>query len=283
MNRETSVYLDIVRLSAAMVVFVGHVSGMRLTGGFLWQFGPYMSQAVTVFFVLSGFVIAYVTDGREGTARIYSISRLARIYSVALPALVLTIALDTLGRTVNPDVYNATWGYHADGRIWQFLSGLFFVHQIWFSDVSQGSCLPYWSLGYEAWYYLIFGLFFFSRRRLLWTGLAMAAAGPAILAMFPLWLLGVGTYRLARTPHISTFRSVSLWIGSFAGWIAYEAWAARHGRLVGFAPAWLRRPELLQDYLIGTLFAANLLGFAAAAPLFARPMASIASVVRWGA
>ena len=67
-----SIYLDVVRLSAAMVVFLGHVSGGRMTGGFLWQLNPYMSQAVTVFFVLSGFVIAFVAEEREHTAQAYA-------------------------------------------------------------------------------------------------------------------------------------------------------------------------------------------------------------------
>ena len=51
-----------------------------------------------VFFVLSGFVIAYVSEQKEHTLREYSISRLARLWSVAVPALILTIALDQLGR-----------------------------------------------------------------------------------------------------------------------------------------------------------------------------------------
>jgi peptidoglycan/LPS O-acetylase OafA/YrhL len=71
LNRATSLYLDVWRLLAALAVFIGHVSGERLTGGFLWQVGPYMDQAVAVFFVLSGFVIGYATARQAGTARSY--------------------------------------------------------------------------------------------------------------------------------------------------------------------------------------------------------------------
>jgi peptidoglycan/LPS O-acetylase OafA/YrhL len=110
LSRATSLYLDVWRLLAAMTVFVGHVSGKRLTGGFLWQFGPYMGQAVTVFFVLSGFVVSYATARQAGTARSYALSRLARVYSVALPALILTFALDAIGRSVRPDLYSSAWG-----------------------------------------------------------------------------------------------------------------------------------------------------------------------------
>lgn len=65
MTSEVSIYLDAIRFTAAMVVFLGHVSGQRLTGGLLWQVGRYMDDAVIVFFVLSGFVIAHVASERE--------------------------------------------------------------------------------------------------------------------------------------------------------------------------------------------------------------------------
>jgi hypothetical protein len=43
----------------ALVVFMGHLSWKRISGGFLWQFQPLGHDAVMVFFVLSGFVIQY--------------------------------------------------------------------------------------------------------------------------------------------------------------------------------------------------------------------------------
>ena len=116
MNRATSLYLDLARFIAALVVFGGHVSGQRLTGGLFWQFGLYMSHAVTVFFVLSGFVIRFATDQRETTAHAYGISRAARIYSVALPALAATFILDSIGHHIHPDYYSARWGYESTGQ-----------------------------------------------------------------------------------------------------------------------------------------------------------------------
>ena len=283
MNRETSIYLDIVRFGAAAVVFLGHVSGQRISGGMLWQIGPYMSEAVTIFFVLSGFVIGYVTDRRETTANAYAASRLARIYSVALPALVLTFALDAIGRAINAPVYSITWGYHAEGQAWQFLSGLLFVHRLWFAQVPQGSDLPYWSLGFEVWYYVVFGLILFTRRWALWLTLAMLAIGPVIAAMFPIWLLGVAAYRLTRVP-IRTSVGAAMCLGAAAAWIAYELWSYRRGRpLIGLPPSFLLRPELLQDYLVAALFAIHLVGFNVIAPLLARPMRLIGPAAKWTA
>ena len=79
MERHTSIYLDLVRFSAAMTVFIGHTSGQRLAGGFAWQFGPFMDEAVIAFFVLSGFVIGHVTQRREQIWGDYAVARAARI------------------------------------------------------------------------------------------------------------------------------------------------------------------------------------------------------------
>ena len=139
MKRETSIYLDGVRFLAAAVVFVGHVSGQRFTGGFLWPVGRYMDAAVMVFFVLSGFVIAYAVSARERTLEEYFVNRAARIYSVALPALLVTFLLDAVGRSVRPGLYSAAWGYQT-GHPWlQFFSGLTSTNQLWGVDIPQGS------------------------------------------------------------------------------------------------------------------------------------------------
>lgn len=130
MDRGTSLWLDAVRFTAAFAVFVGHISGQRFTAGVLWQAGPYGPEAVYVFFVLSGFVIAYVTDQREKEPLVYAASRFGRIASVAMPALVVTFALDAVGRAVQPALYNAAWGYLWDGRWWQFAAALTFTNQL---------------------------------------------------------------------------------------------------------------------------------------------------------
>ena len=172
MGREVSAFLDLVRLLAAIAVFLSHASWQDHTGGVLWQLGTIGREAVDVFFVLSGFVIGHAAQGR--TLRDYMLSRLARVYSVALPAVVLTFVLDGIGRSVLPALSHG-------------------FCNIWGAEVSPGSDIPYWSLGFEAWYYLAFGLLVFLPRRWGWVGAvgAMVVAGPGIAVLFPLWLLGV--------------------------------------------------------------------------------------------
>ena len=105
MNRTTSLYLDMIRPIAALVVLLSHVSYQNLSGGQLKFMASTGVQAVDIFFVLSGFVIAHVYATREHDFRDYAISRAARIYSVALPALILTAIVDAIGIRENTATY----------------------------------------------------------------------------------------------------------------------------------------------------------------------------------
>ena len=278
-----SCYLDAWRFMLAMVVFLGHVAATRLTGGLLWQLGIYTTEAVSVFFVLSGFVIGYVTDQRETDVFSYAIARAARIYSVALPALCLTFILDAFGRVARPDLYTESWGYIADGRVWQFVSGLLFINRLWGINVPQGSDLAYWSLGCEVWYYAIFGVLLFARGRWRIVGAVggLLIAGPLTALLFPLWLLGVWGYKVCRTPLARVELGWCLVVASMALWIAYESSAAWHSRLDWLVPYRLHRPQLMQDYIVGVLFVAHLIGFRTVSNSLAPLFASVAIPIRW--
>lgn len=107
MNRETSIYLDLTRFVAALTVFLGHVSGQRLTGGFLWQFGPFMAEAVAIFFVLSGFVIGYVADSKENTPSVFAINRAARCGPIFITRAGAMTPKDRLGHS-SPVCFSST-------------------------------------------------------------------------------------------------------------------------------------------------------------------------------
>jgi peptidoglycan/LPS O-acetylase OafA/YrhL len=146
MNKATSLYLDMVRFLAALLVLASHACGQRLTGGFLWQFKPYGDEAVTVFFVLSGFVIAHATATKETTMREYTIARFSRIYSVVLPALVLTALADPIGRSIDPELYSGAVDVHLSDAD-HFIASALFVNELWDLKLEPGSGGPYWSLG----------------------------------------------------------------------------------------------------------------------------------------
>ncbi len=283
LSGATSLYLDGWRLSAATVVFVGHVAGQRFTGGLFWQIEPYTGQAVTVFFVLSGFVIAYATDRGCDTARSYAVSRLARVYSVALPALVLTFILDAMGRAARPDLYTSAWGYVADGRAWQFFANLLLINQLWTLAVPPGSDLPYWSLGYEAWYYVIFGLAVFTPVR--WRAFLVAATlllvGPAITAMLPLWLLGWWGYRVCARGQVGRRAGWTMCVGSLLAWAAFELCGQTAVASLVHVPPILKRGSLVEDYVVAVLFIVHIIGFAAISPVFSKVASRLQKPVRW--
>ncbi len=267
MRREVSIYLDLVRFAAAMVVMLSHFSFNRISGGLLWQVGAYGHEAVTVFFVLSGFVIAYATDTRETTPASYCISRLARMYSVVIPALLLTVLLDELGTLLRPDLYAGGWGYVRDLSLTRFLTGLTFTNELWTISIPQGSNGAYWSMGYEVPYYAIFGIALFSspRWRIAAVCAALAVAGPSIVLALPIWLSGVAAYHFCKRDLLSVRNGSLLFFGSLAAWVAYEVVVWKFGRPNLAATPWHKRTEIVQDYLIATFFVLNIVGFSAAA------------------
>ena len=76
-----SLYLELLRLLAATEVVLFHLNGFPLLGGHRAPWNAFGHEAVVVFFVLSGFVIAFAAHTREHSAKAYAVSRLSRIYS----------------------------------------------------------------------------------------------------------------------------------------------------------------------------------------------------------
>ena len=85
-----SVYLDLVRFAAALTVMLHHVWPTVFPDRPLPWPGH---DAVVVFFVLSGLVIAHAVDRPGRTVADYCQHRIARIGPVAFPALLLSAAI----------------------------------------------------------------------------------------------------------------------------------------------------------------------------------------------
>ncbi len=284
MNRETSIYLDLVRLSAAVTVFLSHAAWRHSSGGLLWQFEGHGREAVDVFFVLSGFVIGYAVDGRERSAVEFGVNRLARLYSVALPAIVLTFILDGIGRSWRPDLYRGWCCDISGSEATQYLSSSVFLNEIWWLHAPPGSDVPYWSLGFEALYYAAFGGAWFMRKpwNLLAAAIVMAVAGPGIAVLFPLWLIGLACYRLCARRPPGCRLGIVLFAGSLLGLAANIVWGSRYGEIYGeFELTAARMHDYVQDYIVGLLFAANLVGFRAISGLFPGTLERVARPIRW--
>jgi peptidoglycan/LPS O-acetylase OafA/YrhL len=92
MSLGLSLYLDLLRFGLAVLVWVGHSTSHVYTGHPfpLWFTYDYGRTAVMGFFVLSGFVIAHVSQGAESSPSLYAVARVSRLYSIVIPALLLT-------------------------------------------------------------------------------------------------------------------------------------------------------------------------------------------------
>lgn len=215
MNKQLSIYLDVMRFIAAVLVFVSHVPGFA--GGWLWQFAGFGHEAVVIFFVLSGFVIAYVVFERKEGPLKYSVSRLSRIYSVALPALLLTVLLYYIGNALNPDAFISLNQKLKDPLV-TFISSLFFLNQSWFA-YPVFSNLPYWSLGYEVLYYLFFGIIIYigGVKRVIFLLLVLLLMGPSIILYLPVWLSGVFCYKFLASTSLGFKNAIFLFILSIVG------------------------------------------------------------------
>jgi len=147
-------------------------------------------DAVIVFFVLSGYVIASTAKEKCRCARDYTVARLSRLYSVVVPALLLTLVLWPLGRELDPALYGQ---YERSGTGLRYLLTFFHLNETWFIDAYPPTNTPFWSLGYEAWYYVLFGVAWFVRpwRKCVFVLVLCAlAVGPKVLLLLPAWLVG---------------------------------------------------------------------------------------------
>lgn len=280
-----SVYLDFVRLGAALVVVLHHCWPLLFPARALPWPGH---EAVVVFFVLSGLVIAHATNRPGMTARLYGVHRAARVASVAVPALLLSGAICVAAR-------GAGLGDAAPGvsdmsdAAWRLLANVGFVAQNWRLDVSPPLDAPFWSLNFEIWYYALFGawLFLDGHRRTAAILAISVIAGPKILLLLPVWLLGVAVYwhrpNLGARTALAVFLLTALLacavsFGHMSIWLRIHMAACWPGAMAALHGA----NQFLGDWLLGLLVAAN---FAAAACLgrFGAVLLRAAGPIRWAA
>jgi len=148
------------------------------------------AHGVTLFFLLSGFVLAYNYAGpdRAGfSKKEFWISRFARIYPVYALSLLLNLERVHFFR---PLTFASIWGTAFPMMMVASLT------QSWWVRVAMFWNIPAWTLSVEAFFYLIFP----------WACVAVCRLKPQRLipAAVALWLLNVGVgvaYWLLRAPH----------------------------------------------------------------------------------
>jgi len=281
-----SVYLDLVRFVAACFVYLYH-SNQRWLVEPLLPAAHYGHTAVIVFFVLSGFVIAFVTDTKERDWASYTASRLSRVYSVAVPAVALTLLLDWATRQF---FVPGGHGYPWDQFAVRTAASLAMANEVWFVSITSFSNVPYWSICYEAWYYVAFGILVFAPRRLAWVLVALLAMvlGPKIVLLAPVWAMGVVLFRWQRLRDISEPTGWWLAVLSTAAFAAHLSADLEHvfGRWLEarIGGHWFEQFTFSRffaaDYLLGLLVTLQFAGMRRIAPRFQRLAAAVEKPVR---
>jgi peptidoglycan/LPS O-acetylase OafA/YrhL len=269
MDRTFSTFLDAARLLAAVLVFIHHAEQI-LKDHRLSVLASFGHDAVIFFFLLSGFVIGFVSDGKERTLRQFAVARLARLYSVVVPAVLLTALLVQIGAALHGGAYlqerESNW-------LAAMSNTLLFIGQSWSGGVELPTNGPFWSVCYEAWFYAIFGAahYLTGGSRAVVTLLLMLLAGPKILLLMPIWLVGLACY---RHHHRCTTRRA---LGYFAIVLALTSYLLMRAmnwddQLSAYSSAWFGGAEkanellgfskrFLPDYVIAGLFVLMLYGF----------------------
>lgn len=192
MDRSFSIYLELARIVATLIVFMAHGLIFYHPLAELNETAKFGRDGVIIFFVLSGFVITWCANEREKSVRTFIVNRASRIYSVALPGIVIGF-IAGIAAAVHAH-QDMPYQLH---KLWLYLPlYVTFTGNFWHLSETPPGNFPYWSLNYEVWYYVIFGTFYFVRRWFRWPAVfgLLFLVGPQIIELLPLWLLGSGLY-----------------------------------------------------------------------------------------
>lgn len=223
LSPQLSVYLDLCRFFAAVIVVLAHLTHFGVATGDWVKWLPESGRdAVILFFLLSGYVICYTCHKKNDTLDTYTIARATRIYSVALPVLLITVLVDLIGLQFNPDNYAGLYQYE---KLYIYIPlHLGFLGEIWTLSEQPFTLTPYWSLGYEVWYYVLFAALYFytGTKRFLIFLVLFLFVGYKLWLLFPLWLAGVLLYHYHNRWQLSTLTANLLFYGSLVLYIIYK-------------------------------------------------------------
>ena len=190
--------LDLLRALAANLVLFEHAADIfgvpnRFPAGLI---------GVSIFFILSGFLILQSSLSRIGRPgpyfMPYMIDRFARIFTAYIPVLALVAAVNgttDLGIWGQPGASTGMaaflgnllllQNYPAFQALHRFIADAFYIRP-------YNTAEPFWTIPIEFWIYVVFGLFFFglvTRERI---GLALSIASAVIAVPVVIWNAAAG-------------------------------------------------------------------------------------------
>ena len=201
------VYLELVRFLSAVVVVIGHLATPGYVGKNLSAILPGFGHfGVVIFFVLSGFIMQWRRTVCKETSLDYISNRISRIYSVLLLALLFTPFIDFMGMQASMQPYSLQLD---DRPILRLIIHGLLLQSFWTLGVGYFSNSPLWTLSFEAVYYACYWLVFYARKPFL-ALLLLLCAGPKVVLLAPLWILGVAVLPLCQIAL--TWSKLTRWI-----------------------------------------------------------------------
>lgn len=253
-SKSASVFLDSLRIIASLLVLVHHATQQWLSTypNAVKQLETIAHASVIIFFVLSGYFISFATIDTNLNFKKYAVARLSRLYSVLVPALLITAIIEIFVKFINPELAN----YYLRGNSpIRYVLSIVFCNEIGWISAAPPINGPLWSLSYEFWYYVIFGLLFYygrTKKGIILTIIACVVAGPKILLLMPIWIFGMMFYFISKK-HINikkSWTSVFIILGIAASLVVYLPAMPFE---LGFKPLFFAN-QFLKDWLVGAVF-----------------------------
>jgi peptidoglycan/LPS O-acetylase OafA/YrhL len=254
---STSLVLDTLRIIAALTVLIYHAYDQWFPSSLntISLSGNAAHTAVIVFFVLSGYLISHAT-ARTKDISTYAEARLSRLCSVVIPALLITLIAQIVVQKIDPVLGN---NYTRGALLPRYLISMSFLNEIWFFSAAPPINSPLWSLSYEFWYYVIFGLWIYIRKDIWGFLLLLGAcliAGPKILIMMPIWLAGSAAYNLKR-PSINNKLAWLMVAIALSFLILSIVYLPVFPYTIGKSPLFFSN-QFITDYVLGFIIAVSL-------------------------
>lgn len=176
LTKSSSVFLDLIRGLSAQLVLLGHLFSFYNIFGLGNHDNRFLIQnfGVVIFFILSGFLIAYSVDNKSSkesyTFKHFFIDRFSRIFIAYIPALFVIALIDYL-----PYKFVGNYNYQTAFNFKTFVGNMFMLQdfpvqnalsKIFNQDLHLtmfGSARPLWTVAVEWWIYLFFGFIFFKK------------------------------------------------------------------------------------------------------------------------
>lgn len=201
-----SIFLDFTRFLLSLAVVISHISQSAFKSSFESELTSMGVLAVGGFFVLSGYTIRALIQKNHNEFNFpeYIAERFSRLLSISAPALIITVIADLLSYSLNTAFYLEHWGSSLGQAPLRVAMNLIFFSQPYGYSVAPLSNSPFWSLSYEAGFYLIFGsgLFVLKNKKMYWLPLAvMLLYGPNISIMFLAWCSGTLLHKITSKPN----------------------------------------------------------------------------------